>query len=261
MPSELQRVAQGLVDVLDEIPRVVAYLQRTAQKYRENAAFIATANSTTARIVAMQLDEAARRCDEAAHYAGLAPPRARAWAEQMITGSRTAGPSHGSARSPDTSGGSGPSTKRQRDEPAAPESAKAADAHARDMARRLPVRVERRGHRDKTRGLWRDPNGDEQQLISGADSYRDLADRLAVEKKLGDPPHTLAVTSHVEVKFALLMRERGLTNETIAVNKRPCVGDLGCDTLLGRFLPPGGSLTVHGPAGFKRTYRSTEQDG
>ncbi|NEA32015.1 hypothetical protein G3I17_10095 [Streptomyces sp. SID13031] len=125
----------------------------------------------------------------------------------------------------------------------------------------LPVRVERRGHREKTSGLWRDADGNEQPLLSGIDRYREMADRLALDKELGDPPHTLAISAHVEIKFALMMRERGLKDETIAINKRPCDGDLGCDQMLSRFLPAGGSLTVYGPAGFKRTYLGTEQDG
>ena len=37
MPSELQRVARGLVDSLDEVPSVVAHLKRTADRCRENA--------------------------------------------------------------------------------------------------------------------------------------------------------------------------------------------------------------------------------
>ncbi|GAA1711536.1 hypothetical protein GCM10009745_69550 [Kribbella yunnanensis] len=41
------------------------------------------------RMAAVQLDEAARRCDEAAHYASIAPQRAREWAVQMVTGVRT----------------------------------------------------------------------------------------------------------------------------------------------------------------------------
>lgn len=91
MPSELQRVAQGLVDVLDEMPRMVAFLQRTAQACRENAALIGSMSSDrAAQMAAVQLDEAARRCDEAAHYASLAPQRARAWAEEMVSGVRVA---------------------------------------------------------------------------------------------------------------------------------------------------------------------------
>jgi hypothetical protein len=38
----------------------------------------------SARTAAVQLDQAARSCEEAAHQASIAPQRARAWAEQMI---------------------------------------------------------------------------------------------------------------------------------------------------------------------------------
>ncbi len=69
MPSELQRVAKQLLATLDEIPRVVAYLHDRAGKYRESAGWIGSmSNNPSARLAAMQLDEAARGCEEAAHY-------------------------------------------------------------------------------------------------------------------------------------------------------------------------------------------------
>lgn len=93
MPSELQHIAQQLLATLDEIPRVVAYLHDRASKYRESSGWIGSMSSNpNARMAAMQLDEAARRCEEAAHYLSLAPPRARSWVEQMVSGVRTAEP-------------------------------------------------------------------------------------------------------------------------------------------------------------------------
>lgn len=60
MPSEMQRVAQQLLATLDEIPRVVAYLHDRARKYRESAGWIGSmSNNPSARMAAMQLDEAA----------------------------------------------------------------------------------------------------------------------------------------------------------------------------------------------------------
>ena len=256
MSSELQRVAKALVNALDEMPRVVEYLLRTAQKCRENAGYVGhMSNNPAAQVAALQLDEAARRCEEAAHYLAQAPPKARGWAEQMVSGSRTAGPGPPSERGRP----SGPSSDGSSGEGASP--SKISEKDAWGLFRKLPVRVERRGYREKTRGLWRDADGSDVPLISGIDRYRELADRLALEKNLGDPPHSLAISSHVEIKFALMMRDRGLKHEAIAVNKKPCDGDLGCGQMLGRFLPQGGTLTVYGPAGFKQTYRSTEQDG
>ncbi|WP_370452250.1 DddA-like double-stranded DNA deaminase toxin [Kribbella caucasensis] len=60
--------------------------------------------------------------------------------------------------------------------------------------------------------------------------------------------------SHVEIKFAMLMRKRALTDETITINNRPCPGPYGCHRNLWRFLPDGARLTVYGPDSFKRTY-------
>ncbi|MFF0266913.1 hypothetical protein [Kribbella sp. NPDC004536] len=90
MPSELQRVARGLVDCLDEIPRVVDQLLRTAARCRENAQVALIASRGQATVAAQQLDAAARACEAAAHYLQLAPPKARGWAE-ALTG--TSGPS------------------------------------------------------------------------------------------------------------------------------------------------------------------------
>lgn len=103
MTSDLQRIAQSLVECLDQVPQVVAYLQRMAHRCREQAAFVGAVagGNSTARNAALLLDDAAQRCEEAAHLAGMTPARARAWAEQMVSGARTAGTRAvpGSARS------------------------------------------------------------------------------------------------------------------------------------------------------------------
>lgn len=271
MPSELQRIARALIGTLDELPRVAAYLLRTAQRCRENAAYVGQmSNNPAALTAAVQLDDAARRCEAAAHHLAQVPPKARGWAEQMVSDGRAAAPVGGtptedSGQGDEQSVGKKPGrTSEIGDGPKSADpkvSPKIRDQDAWELFQKLPVRIERRGHREKTSGLWRDADGVEQPLLSGVDQHREMADRLALEKMLGDPPHTLAIASHVEIKFALMMRERGLKDETIVVNKTPCDGDLGCDQMLSRFLPAGGSLTVYGPAGFKRTYRGAEQDG
>lgn len=84
MPSDLQRVARGLVECLDQIPGVVAHLQRTATRCRENAAVVIAVSGGRATMAAQQLDAAARECEEAAHYLSMAPPKTRAWAERLI---------------------------------------------------------------------------------------------------------------------------------------------------------------------------------
>lgn len=90
MPSDLQRVARGLVDCFDEIPRVVDQLLRTAARCRENAQVALIASRGQATVAAQQLDAAARACEAAAHFLSMAPPKARGWAEGLIG---TAGPS------------------------------------------------------------------------------------------------------------------------------------------------------------------------
>lgn len=89
MPSDLQRVAQGLVDCLDEAPHVVDHLQRTAVRCRENAAVVIGATRGHATTAALQLDAAARACEEAAHYLAMAPPKAKAWADRLVGAARS----------------------------------------------------------------------------------------------------------------------------------------------------------------------------
>jgi hypothetical protein len=111
MPSDLQRVAQGLVECLDEVPAVVIHLQRTAERCRENAALAIAASQGRATVAAQQLDAAARACEEAAHYLSMAPPKAKAWATRLVGG----GSSRPDALSADrnrTTGGSGDAAER-----------------------------------------------------------------------------------------------------------------------------------------------------
>ncbi|HZX02412.1 hypothetical protein [Kribbella sp.] len=107
MPSELQRVARGLVDCFDEIPRVVDQLLRTAARCRENAQLALLASRGQATVAAQQLDAAAHACEAAAHYLSMAPPKARGWAEGLVGdgGPSTNRPSSDSAdRNKPTSG-------------------------------------------------------------------------------------------------------------------------------------------------------------
>lgn len=283
IPSELQRVAQVLVAALDEAPRVVDYLLRAAQKCRENAGYIGhLSNNSAAQMAAMQLDEAARRCEEAAHYLAQAPPKARGWAEQMVSGRRTAEPSGGShGQKPNASRGAAPPAERRRNDDQAESEArrvrKAQEADeaspddlpvhrdpeqfapvVREILERLPVR----GRRDRTRGVWVAADGNEHELISGVDDYTADTERFMDEHGIAIAPGDITLGSHVEVKFAMFMRKRGLTDEIITINNWPCPGPYGCDENLFRFLPDGARLTVFGPAGFKETYpRSDEGKG
>ncbi|GAA1558719.1 restriction endonuclease fold toxin-2 domain-containing protein [Kribbella lupini] len=106
MPSDLQRVARGLVECLDEVPQVVLHLQRTADRCRENAALAIVASQGRATVAAQQLDAAARACEAAAHYLSMAPPKAKAWAERLVgEGRSTNRPDAGSADRNKATGG------------------------------------------------------------------------------------------------------------------------------------------------------------
>ncbi|WBQ07849.1 hypothetical protein [Kribbella sp. CA-293567] len=89
MPSDLQRVAQGLVECLNEVPQMVAYLHRTAARCRDDAALAISASKGQATVAAQQLDAAAYACEQAAHYLSMAPPKAKAWAEGLVGESRS----------------------------------------------------------------------------------------------------------------------------------------------------------------------------
>ncbi len=106
MPSDLQRVARGLVECLDEVPQVVLHLQRTADRCRENAALAIAASQGRATVAAQQLDAAARACEAAAHYLSMAPPKAKAWAERLVGEGRSSSrPDEGSADRNKATGG------------------------------------------------------------------------------------------------------------------------------------------------------------
>jgi hypothetical protein len=108
MASDLQRVARGLVECLDEVPQVISHLQRTADRCRENAALAIAASQGRATVAAQQLDAAARACEAAAHYLSMAPPKARTWADRLVGGGRgTDRPSSDSADRNKLTGGTG----------------------------------------------------------------------------------------------------------------------------------------------------------
>ncbi len=293
MPSELQRVAEQLLACLNEAMRAVGYLHDRARNSREAAAWIgSTSNNPGARTAATQLDEAARRCEEAAHYLSLAEARAKTWVEQMVSGVRTVEPSGGSTdRRKLVPGGGTSSAERRRSEARedpegsqpdrvaghgddtspeeAPQTPRISDEEGWRLFGTLPIREESVLSRPKTRGLWKDAEGKKHPLASGQpssdeqgdDRYYQLVKDFMHDHRIGRLDADPMVASHLEAKFALFMRERGLMHETIVVNKVPCPGRFGCDQLLKLFLPPGGTLTVFGPGGFKKTYTNATQNG
>ncbi|MFD7161480.1 DddA-like double-stranded DNA deaminase toxin [Kribbella sp. NPDC059898] len=283
MQSELQRVAERMLACLTEAPRAVGYLHDRARKCRDAAAWIGNQSSNpNARMAAMQLDDAARRCEEAAHHLSMAEARAKQWVEQMVSGIRTVEPTRRSADNRPLFPGRKQSPGQPRhEEPKANKSAgtgdevgpedesptaRVSDEEGRRLFGKLPKREESAVGRPKTRGIWKDADDKEHPLTSGRrnsdssgdDPYYQQVKEFMREHRIGRQDADPMVASHVEAKFALFMRERGLMHETIVVNKVPCPGRFGCDQLLKLFLPPGGTLTIFGPDGFKQTYPKPE---
>lgn len=273
MPSELQRVAEQLLASLNEASRAVGYLHDRARKCREAAAWIGNTSNPSARTAATQLDEAARRCEEAAHHLSLAESRARQWVEQVVTGIRTAEPSGSTAERPLGPDGHTSASRRQRDQdgpadakpneaagdgdetdPDAEPTPRIGDEEAWRLFGKLPIREETPLQRPKTRGLWIDRSGREHDLVSGKTDFYERVKAFLDEHGIGDDRGELMVPTHVEAKFAMYMRLNKLKHETIVVNQKPCAGKWSCERLLSYILPPGATLTVFGPDNFKQTY-------
>jgi hypothetical protein len=278
MASELQQVAQELLDALNQIERIVPYLHDRARKYREGAVWIGSmSNNQNARMAAMQLDAAARRCEEAAHLLTLAQQPGTQWVSQMVSGVRKSEPSTSlTAERPIGPGLNPPPAERQtaddRDENEGTTPGRSADADgtaspdeeqpsprlshqdAWRLFQKLPDRMTSGVSRPKTRGKWIDHDGVEQDLVSSEDDDSTAIRAFLRERNIGPETGKIMSPTHVETKFGWYMRRTGLKNESIVINNIPCEGEWSCDQLLKDILPPGATLTVFGPDGFKRTY-------
>jgi hypothetical protein len=86
--SELQRVARGLVECLDQTPQVAAELQRTARRCRDNSVRLAQLGRGSAYVssVPQQFDAASRACDHAAEMVLRARSIGRDWAANLAAG-------------------------------------------------------------------------------------------------------------------------------------------------------------------------------
>jgi nucleic acid/nucleotide deaminase of polymorphic system toxin len=231
MPSELQRVASELLACIDQIPNMTGYLASTAARCREQAAYLAGFGSSNpaARTAALQLDAAARACDQAADHAARVPPRARGWVEQMVSGQRT-----GAKAEKRAAIGPGPR-----------------DEEVSSIMRRLPKRSP--GNSDPTTGILVDDDGKEGSITSGrGDNLEKRALDLCKEKSW--PPYDR--TSHTEIKAAMNMRLSGIKRAFLYLNNEPCdIPGTNCRNLLPRFLPPGAELVVYGPNGYRETFK------
>uniref|UniRef100_UPI003F49A875 DddA-like double-stranded DNA deaminase toxin n=1 Tax=Amycolatopsis sp. CA-096443 TaxID=3239919 RepID=UPI003F49A875 len=113
-----------------------------------------------------------------------------------------------------------------------------------ELRSELPPRVQPRGGQ-KTHGQWVSGSGggDAGRIVSGRDDMEAEAAQFLKDQGVRRMPSTVA---DVEVKLAVHMENRGITNATVAINNEVCVGPFSCDTLLPKILSQGSSLTVYG---------------
>lgn len=270
MPSDLQRVAQGLVDSLNQVPQVVAYLQRTANRCRENAALVVQLAGQNGATAAAQLDDAARRCEEAAHFLSMAPPKALGWAQRLVavqpgTGGQPS-PNSGS-RNPLTRGAGEPASGKRPDNadrpsggsgggsddgPPAPPSGSddgpEPTPFVERIFKRLPVRSK---DGDPTSGILTSPDGGRMVHVrSGHRGPGEGGPGLS-----GKTKDLMVARDHAEGHAAAYMRRLGMREMTLYINKEPCGyrddARLSCDATLKYQIPPGTKLTVYWPGGRK----------
>jgi len=121
-----------------------------------------------------------------------------------------------------------------------------------ELRRDLPPSVVS-GIGQKTHGRWIDPSGRVHEEVSGKDEKPEEALRLFEEEiKSRRIPVTVV---YVEIKLAAHMRKNGIRSATLVLNNFPCRGPMGCDALVPVVLPPGYTMTVYGPDGFRQEYQ------
>ncbi len=98
----------------------------------------------------------------------------------------------------------------------------------------------------KTSGVLRTPSGD-RPLVSG---YKGPSASLEGPT----PGMNYRIKAHVEAHAAAIMRQEGLQDATLYINRVPCPGTTGCGAMLPRMLPGGARLRVVGPDGYDQTF-------
>jgi hypothetical protein len=125
----------------------------------------------------------------------------------------------------------------------------------------LPGRVREGQRRDKTYGYV---NGALTPLVSGVDGSwtPGILERLTQLQVVGDKLAEF-VSTHVEMKVAMMMIERKMRHAEVVINHAPCGirpdQRAGCDQTIAPFLPAGYVLTVYGTTQegkpFSKTYK------
>ncbi|AVT32940.1 hypothetical protein C6361_29650 [Plantactinospora sp. BC1] len=99
--------------------------------------------------------------------------------------------------------------------------------------------------------------GDTLGIFSRGGIERDLASGVAGPASSlpkGTPGFNGLVKSHVEGHAAALMRQNGIPNAELYINRVPCGSGNGCAAMLPHMLPEGATLRVYGPNGYDRTF-------
>ena len=102
-----------------------------------------------------------------------------------------------------------------------------------------------------TTGVFYDQDGVRQTFASGDEKGADAELARKVLREVGaraDRSDGFPAATHVEVKVAALMRERGVTAGVLVINHvgGPCTGTAGfaCSEVLSLIVPPGSTLRV-----------------
>ena len=99
---------------------------------------------------------------------------------------------------------------------------------------------------DKTSGVLRTAAGD----IALTSGYKGPSAAMP----RGTPGMNGNIKSHVEAHAASIMRQQGLQEATLYINRVPCSGSNGCGAMLSRMLPEGARLRVIGPNGYDQVF-------
>lgn len=235
-------------------------------------------------MAAQQLYAAAQRCEEAAHYLSMAPPKAKGWAERLI-GAQLGGtsqPDSGSAsRNPLTTGGPGAGDRSagrgapDRSGPGGrsggrPTGVTGGSQPDGEMSRGFGgdgPKVELKGARPARRADWSEVDLKLFKKLPVRTKETDPTDGILIGN--GEPEeitsgrggpgatgpgltgnYRRAITAlhHVEGHAAAILRRAGASKDvTLYVNNRPCPRRLGCYAILEDLLPVGTKLTVYWP--------------
>lgn len=90
----------------------------------------------------------------------------------------------------------------------------------------------------RTYGTLVRADGTEERLVSG---WHPPASAMPK----GTPGMNIVTKSHVEAHAAAIMRNEGLSNATLWINRAPCPGDSGCQAMLPRMVPTGSTLRIN----------------